>query len=231
MMETTMSANAINVLLIDDHALFREGLRFLLSQESRIQIVGVATDGLEGVKLAKQYAPDVVLLDLEMPLMNGFETLTQLRNYQADLPVLILTLSEEAEDLKRCLSLGAQGYILKNVATEFLINAVFQVAQGNHIMSQEMTNKLVNTMTEPVSCPSAVDIHGLTEREREVLNYIAKGISNKLIASHMGLAENTIKVHVQNILKKLRLNSRVQAAIFANKHQAELDLAISTAQE
>ncbi|MBP6344788.1 response regulator [Neisseriaceae bacterium CLB008] len=215
-----MPQKPVHVLLVDDHALFRQGLSFLLTQVAEFTVVGMGTDGLEGVKLAKQCRPDVVLLDLDMPLMNGLEALAQMLNHQPSLPVLMLTISEDAADLQKCMALGAMGYVLKNVDTEFLIAAIHQAMAGERVVSQAISMKLLAPKLGAAPPAQQMDWASLTQREREVLGYIAKGISNKIIADQMSLSENTVKVHVQNILRKLNLRSRVQAAIAANQHEA-----------
>lgn len=207
-----------NILLIDDHTLFRTGLRFLLEQEDHFNVVGEASDGLAGIKLATQLQPDVVLLDLDMPVMNGLEALPQLLNSNPNLAVIILTVSEDAVDLTECMRLGARGYLLKNIETQFLINSIKKAVEGDSILSPEMTSKLISQLRSPVPVAEDSLLSTLTHREKETLTWLAKGASNKVIAKSMNVAESTIKVHVQNILRKLNLNSRVQAAVFAVEH-------------
>lgn len=197
----------IRVLLIDDHSLFRRGLKFLLSQEYGFEVVAEAADGLEGVKLVHKLNPDIVLLDLDMPLMNGVETLEQILNHQPDLPVLILTISENSTHLQKCLSLGARGYILKNADINFLVTAIKSALVGQRTISEQM---LQNDYDIEIDTKLAT----LTSREQEVLDCLSQGMSNKLIADKMCVSENTVKVHVQNILRKLNLKSRLQAAIY-----------------
>lgn len=216
----TLPVSPNRVVLIDDHDLFREGLHQLLKQSPLIDIVGTASSGEDGLNLCQQLMPDVVLLDLNMPNLSGLETLQDLLAWKADLPVIILTLSDEIDDLLQCMSLGAQGFVLKNAKLDFLVAAITQTVRGNKVMSQEMTDKIihkVNTGALESQEEQYIDFSVLTEREQEVLHYIAQGKSNKIIAHQMALSENTVKVYVQNILKKLHLRSRVQAAIMANK--------------
>ena len=205
----------IKIILIDDHTLFRSGIKALLSRQQDFDVVGEAADGLAGVKLVEQLRPDIVLLDLDMPLMNGVEALAQMLDNQPGLPVLILTISEHADNLQKCLSLGARGYILKNADTGFLVDAIHAALEGRRTVSAEMTGKRQQKSVRPQ--PEQQLPEALTMREKEVLRYIAAGMSNKLIADKMSVSENTVKVHVQNILRKLHLNSRVQAAVFAGK--------------
>lgn len=204
-----------NILLIDDHNLFRTGMRLLLEQEESFNIVGEAADGLSGVKLAEQLQPDLVLLDLDMPIMNGREALPQLLNNASERIVIVLTVSEDAEDLTECMRLGARGYLLKNIETHFLLDGIRKALDGDSILSPEMTTKLISQLRNPTPVKENEVLASLTLREKETLYWLAKGASNKVIAREMNVAESTIKVHVQNVLRKLNLNSRVQAAVFA----------------
>lgn len=211
----------INILLVDDHTLFRTGLRFLLEQEEQFNVVGEATDGLTAIKLAEQLKPDVVLLDLDMPTMNGREALPQLLSDQPNLAVLVLTVSEDATDLTECMRLGARGYLLKNIHSEFLLASIFKAVDGDSVLSPEMTSKLISQLRSPAPTQDSQALASLTQRERETLQWLAKGASNKVIARALDVAESTVKVHVQNILRKLELNSRVQAAVFAVEHDLD----------
>ena len=207
-----MTESNIRILLVDDHPLFRRGLSFLLAQEYGFEIVAEATDGLEGVKLARFHRPDLVLLDVEMPVMNGPEALAQMLDFQPGLPVLMLTISEDADNLKKCLELGARGYILKNADTDFLVGAIRQAVAGQQTVSPEMNNAGQSIPPEH----SAI-LDSLTQRERDVLRYVAGGISNKMIARRMFLSENTVKAHMQNIFRKLNIDNRVRAAVYARE--------------
>lgn len=217
-METT--EQPISVLLIDDHTLFRSGIRSLLQRHPEFDVVGEAADGVEGIKRAKQLAPQVVLLDLNMPGMSGLETLQLLLQDCPDSAVVMLTVSEDAQDLAAALKAGASGYLLKNIDTEYLTRAVRRAAAGETVVAEAMTAKLVAQLqaggraTEPAS-----DIDRLTPREKEILECLARGESNKVIARSLDLSESTVKIHVQNVLKKLNLSSRVQAAVFAVEHR------------
>lgn len=215
-----MTSAPIRVLLIDDHTLFRSGVRALLARQADIDVVGEADNGHEGIKLATALRPDVVLLDLNMPGLSGVETLHLLLQDCAGLAVVMLTVSEDAHDLAQALRAGARGYLLKNINAEFLIQAIGRAAAGESVMSEAMTTKLMEQFrlggSPAVAPPSEGD--RLTPREREILSFLARGDSNKEIARSLALAESTVKIHVQNILKKLNLSSRVQAAVFAVEH-------------
>lgn len=208
----------LRVLLVDDHNLFRSGVRALLARQVDIDVVGEAADGLDGVKQARQLKPDIVLLDLDMPGVTGREVLRTLLEELPQTRVLMLTVSEDAEDLLATLRAGAAGYLLKNIDTEYFVDAIRRAAVGESVVSPEMTGKLVAGLKGPVAGVSQMDKDRLSVREREILVVLARGASNKEIAREFDLAESTIKIHVQNILRKLNLNSRVQAAVYAVEH-------------
>ncbi len=199
----------IRILLIDDHTLFRSGVKALLQRQPDFEVAGEASDGLEGVKLVEQVEADVVLLDLDMPSMNGREALEQIRETHPNLAVLMLTVSEDCEALGECLKLGARGYLLKKIDQDFLLRSIRAAYNGDSVISPQMMTKFVNRLSEP---PEAA-------RTRQ-----ARGVSNKEIARALNLAESTVKVHVQSILRKLNLSSRVQAAIYAIEHKIDKEL-------
>lgn len=209
----------IRILLVDDHTLFRSGLKALLSRQPDFEIVGEASDGLEGVKLAEQLKPDLVLLDLDMPVMSGTEALAQMLASNRELPVVMLTVSEDAEDLKEAFVLGARGYLVKNIDSEYLVNSVRQVVAGESVMSPEMTSKFVNGIRAkhlslmPEVRPETVK--SLTERERQILGCLAQGASNREMANLLNMSESTVKAHLQRIMRRFDFSSRVQAAVFA----------------
>ena len=208
----------IKILLIDDHSLFRSGLKFLLNNQEDIEVIGEAQNGSEGIKLAQKLNPDIILLDLDMPRMGGKETLQNLLNINPDLNVLILTVSEDNDDLIQCMTLGAKGYLLKNINTDFLLDSIHKVYEGNNILSPSMISTLIDQF-RPNEKEKNEDLYdSLTPREKEILAWLTKGISNKEIARFLSVSESTIKLHVQNILRKLNLHSRVQAAIYALEH-------------
>lgn len=212
----------IRILLIDDHTLFRSGIRLLLQRQPDFEVVDEAADGLEGIKLAKRHQPDVILLDLNMPGLSGLETLQLLVQDLPDTAVVVLTVSEEADELKAALRDGARGYLLKNIEAETLVAGVRRAAAGEPVISESMTAKLVAHFRAPEKvAPAAaapVTADRLTPREREIVQGLARGESNKEIARTLDVAESTVKIHVQNILKKLNLTSRVQVAVYAVEH-------------
>lgn len=208
----------VRILLVDDHNLFRSGVKALLMRQPDFEVVGEAADGLEGYKRAKQLRPDVVLLDLDMPGIGGREAVRMLTEELPDVHVLMLTVSENAEDLVHCLKAGARGYLLKNIDADFFADAVRRAARGEAVVAPSMTGKLVAGLQNGLQASSAAPASAhdrLSPREREILGELARGASNKEIARDLGLAESTVKIHVQGILRKLNLTSRVQAAVYA----------------
>ncbi len=215
------NAAIIRLLLVDDHNLFRSGIRSLLQRYPQFQIVGEAGDGNEGLNRAVELKPDVVLQDLHMPGLSGAETTRLILEEVPDTQVLILTVSEETDDLVLALRAGACGYLLKNIEAEALVAAVRAAAAGESVISPAMLGKLLGSLKQDGSCtgrPPRAPADGkdrLTPREREILLFLARGMSNKEIARKLDLAESTVKIHVQNTLRKLNLSSRVQAAVYA----------------
>ncbi|HEY3327666.1 MAG TPA: response regulator transcription factor [Novimethylophilus sp.] len=207
----------VRILLVDDHALFRSGISSLLQRHPEFNVVGEATDGLEGLKLATSLQPDMILLDLHMPGISGLEVLKMIKEKLPAACVIMLTVSEDAEDLLAAIRAGANGYLLKNIAMEAFLDGLNRVRQGEAVVSPQLMGKLMNGIqgavhTEPVERES------LSAREREVLALLAGGASNKELARQLDVAESTIKIHIQHILRKLNLSSRVQAAVYAIEH-------------
>lgn len=209
---------AIKILLVDDHTLFRSGIKLLLQRNPEFEIVGEAADGLEGVKRAKQLLPDVVLMDLNMAGLSGLEAMQLIVEDLPQTAVLMLTVSEEAEDLTTALKNGARGYLLKNIEADYLTQAIKRAAAGEPVIAEAMTAKLVMQFRSGNTATAAPEREKLTPRERETMICLARGESNKEIARHLDVAESTVKIHVQNILKKLNLSSRVQIAVYAVEH-------------
>jgi two-component system NarL family response regulator len=207
----------IRVLIVDDHALFRKGLELVLAAEPDLEIVGEASEGLEAIERAADLQPDVVLMDVRMPGVGGIEATRRIRNAQPSTRVVMLTVSEDEEDLFAAVRAGATGYLLKEVSIDEVANAVRAVARGQALVTPSMASKLLgefNVLSRRIDAQ-----HGaaprLTDREVEVLRLVAKGMSNKEIASELVIAENTVKNHVRNILEKLQLKSRMEAAMYA----------------
>jgi DNA-binding NarL/FixJ family response regulator len=207
----------IRVLLVDDHALFLRGLADVLSGVADLDVVGTAADGAEAVERAAETIPDVVLMDVRMPGIGGIEATRRIRNAHPAMRVLILTVSEDEEDLFAAVRAGAAGYLLKELPIEEVADAVRAVSRGRALLSPLMAPKLLSEFN--VLSRRLEEQHGggprLTGRELEVLRLVAKGMSNRDIANELVIAENTVKNHVRNILEKLQVRSRMEAAMFA----------------
>ena len=211
----------IRILIVDDHTLFRSGIKLVLQRHPGFEVVGEAGDGLEGVKRAKQLKPDVVLLDLHMSGTGGLEALRLLIEDMPETQVVMLTVSEDADDLLETLRAGARGYLLKNIDTEFLLESIRRAAHGESVMSPQIAHKLADSLRAPPKSKVVIaddNLDKLSPREREIIIMLAHGDSNKEIARALCLSESTIKIHVQGILRKLNIAGRVQAAVYAVEH-------------
>ena len=207
----------IQVLLVDDHAVFRRGLALVLAAEPDIEVVGEASHGAEAVDRAGELQPHVVLMDVRMPGMNGIEATRRIRQAQPAVRVAMLTGSTEEDDLLASLRAGATGYLLKEVAIEEIAPAVRAIARGQALVSPSMASRLVAEFNALSRRVDEQHDHAprLTDREIEVLRLVARGMSNREIAAELVIAENTVKNHVRNILEKLQLRSRMEAALYA----------------
>lgn len=201
------------LLMIDDHPLFRRGVLQLLSELTDFKTVGEATSGAEGLKLVAELNPDIILLDLNMRDMNGIEVLKQIKASESEAKVVMLTVSDDAADLVAALRAGADGYLLKEMDPDDLCNKLNRVARGDVILSERLTQLLAHAMREQ-NTPRPPDEAGLTEQERRILEQIAQGKSNKLIARELDISDGTVKVHVKHLLRKLNLHSRLEAAVW-----------------
>jgi two-component system nitrate/nitrite response regulator NarL len=229
-----MSDSPIRLLVVDDHNLFRRGLIALLTQDTRFQVAGEAADANAAIGLAQRLQPDLVLLDNHLPGVLGIDAIGALKAAAPKARVLMLTVSEHEADLARGLRAGADGYLLKTIDTADLADSIRRVCDGDSVISPEMMGKLVAllrqspTASAPASAaspdiapaplaepPPSDPIHSLSPREREILRLIARGDSNKHIARALDIAETTVKIHVQHILRKLDLGTRVHAAVYA----------------
>lgn len=217
-----MTEEKIRLLVVDDHTLFRRGLIALLSQDDRFDIVGEAGDVSEALRVLPTARPDLVLLDNHLPGVKGVDAIPSFKEGRPELRVMMLTVSEDEDDLSRALQAGADGYLLKTSESDQLCDAIVKVTEGHSMISPQMMGKLVAALRgqgsaprpqEPPAGPQALD--KLSPREKEILALIAKGQSNKQIARELDIAETTVKIHVQHIFKKLDLSSRVQVAVLA----------------
>jgi len=205
-------ADAITVLVVDDHAVVREGLRTFLELQEGIAVVGEASDGEEAVRQAEALEPDVVLMDLVMPRMDGVGAMRELRRRLPGTRVIVLTSFAEDERLLPAIQSGAAGYLLKNVAPTELARAVRAAHAGEALLDPVIAARLVDAIAQPPGEPAP---ERLTSREQEVLALIARGFSNKRIARELGIAEKTVKTHVGHVLAKLGVTDRTQAAVHA----------------
>lgn len=219
---------SIQLLVVDDHNLFRRGLTALLSLDGRFEVSGQAGDVGEALRCLQRATPDLILLDNHLPGVRGVDGIAALKDAAPEARILMLTVSENEDDLAAALQAGADGYLLKTVESDHLCDSIVKVLAGESVVSPELMTKLVTAFRTKAPAespslhtpgtpeqPSATGLALLSSREREVLMRIAQGDSNKVIARSLDIAETTVKVHVQHILRKLQLTSRVQAAIYA----------------
>ncbi|MEV7005732.1 response regulator transcription factor [Streptosporangium sp. NPDC051022] len=209
----------IRVLIVDDHALIRRSLEMALTAEADIEVVGEASDGQEAVELADRLTPDVMLMDVRMPRRSGIEAAREIKASVPSTRIIMLTVSDEEEDLFEAIKAGATGYLLKNVQLDEVPEAVRGVHEGQSLINPAMAAKLItefaNMSRKEAERPPQLPVPRLTEREMEVLRLVAKGMNNREIAKQLFISENTVKNHVRNILDKLQLHSRMEAVVYA----------------
>lgn len=208
--------NKIRILIADDHSMVREGLKQLIELEDDIQVVAQAGDGKEAIEKIVQYKPDVVLLDINMPIMNGLDVIKKLKEDKIEANVLMLTLHNEVEYLFKAVEIGVKGYVLKDSEADVLIKAIREVYKGDSYIQPNMAAKLFKKMNDQAEKVSTCD--KLTKRELEVLKLITEGMLNKEIAHILCISEKTVKNHISNIFKKIEVSDRTQAAVFAIKN-------------
>ena len=207
----------MRVLVIDDHTLFREGLESLLKARG-IEVVAAVGDGRQGIELANELKPDIVLLDVRMPALDGISVLRIIQESQPEYPVTLLTTSTEERDLLDALRAGARGYLLKDMEPDQLVQSLREIVNGQTVVSPNLTHVLAEVVQGKVALPADQDsspFDGLTPRETEILALLAEGQSNKVIARNLGISDGTVKLHVKAILRKLSVHSRVEAAVMA----------------
>jgi DNA-binding NarL/FixJ family response regulator len=217
-MTSAETTDVVRVLIADDQALFRRGLYVVLGTEEGIDVVAEAENGEEAITKAEQLAPDVVLMDVRMPRVSGIEAARRIRDLLPTTRILMLTVSDEEDDLYAAIKAGANGYLLKEISVEEVAEAVRAVVQGQSLISPSMASKLLaefNALARRASQQEQFPAPVLTSRELEVLRLVARGMSNKEVAEQLYISENTVKNHVRNILEKLHLHSRMEAVMYA----------------
>ena len=218
-----MSLAEIRVVLIDDHTLFRKGLAELLEQYGGIKVVGATGNVDEVYQLLRDRKPDVVVMDLNMPVLDGISLFRRLSDQGCNVPTLLLTVSNAEEDLASAVRAGVRGYLLKDMEPDDLVDAIQRAVRGETVVAPAMAMKMVNFLQlgqQPGTREAMLNL--LTQREREILGYLAQGQSNKAIARALDISHETVKLHVRHILSKLNLSSRVAAALFAVEHGVTL---------
>ncbi len=203
-----------SVIIIDDHPLFRKGVSQLIALNDQLHLIGEASSGEEGLELARALEPDLILLDLNMKGMNGIDTLRALREADLAARILILTVSDAADDLVAAIRAGADGYLLKDMEPEELLARIVDALRGRIVISESLNGLLARSLRDEAQAAER-SLAPLTERERDILGCLASGLSNKLIARDLNIAEGTVKVHIKNLLKKLKFRSRLEAAVWA----------------
>ena len=206
------------VFLIDDHALFRKGVGQIINADTSFEVVGEASSGEEGLDLAVTLAPDLVLIDLNMKGLNGIETLRRFKETGLKAKYVVLTVSDAEEDLLESLRSGADGYLLKDMDPEDLCTNLKKIANGMTVIQDSLTEILKQAFIDPKLSRKDEEI-SLTEREREILQCLATGLNNKTIARKLGISDTTVKVHIKHMLSKLKLTSRLEAAVWAHKQK------------
>lgn len=204
----------MRVLIIDDHPLFRKGARQLLEMDARFEVVGEADDGASSIAQTRRLDPDLVLLDLNMKPVSGIEVLRRIKQEREDIMVVMLTVSDQGEDIAKAIQIGADGYLLKDMEPEDMLAKLAQVSQGQIVMDDNVANLLANLLKSGEH-PLLPEDANLTERETETLVLLAEGLNNKRIARRLNISDGTVKVHIKNILRKLKVRSRLEAAIWA----------------
>ena len=212
-------SNKSSVMLVDDHPLLLKGLKQLLEFETDIEVIAEANNGPDAIRLAENLDPDLIVLDLNMHGMDGLETLKEMRKVGVTSRIVMLTVSDADEDVVEAISSGADGYLLKDMDPEKLLEQIRRALDGKMVLSEAITEILATAIRKPAPRQQA-DLNNLTNREYEILSLIAKGMSNKVIARELDISDGTVKVHVKHLLKKLGLRSRVEAAVWMVNQQS-----------
>ena len=209
---------AIQVILVDDHSIVRQGIRSIIAQDPDISVVGEAADGKEAVKLAKEKSPDIVIMDITLPLLNGLEASHQILKQNKKIKILILSMHDNRAFIENALGFGVRGYILKDSATDEIIRAIREVQEGRYFLSSKISSFVVQDFVNKKKKKMRLrSISILTDREREILQLIAEGLNNKDISQRLKLALKTVLVHRNNIMRKLEIHNQAQLIRFALK--------------
>ena len=215
-----MSENC-RVITIDDHPLFRKGVADLIAMVPELVLIGEAADAETGIKLVETLHPDMVLLDLNMKGMNGIDTLIAIKKINVDIRVVMLTVSDHESDISAAMRAGADGYLLKDMEPEDTLVCLQKAAQGRMVVSERLMEQMALALRYAYNTSDKVEHESLTDREKEILHLLTEGLSNKLIARRLKIAEGTVKVHIKHLLKKLNLRSRVEAVVWVMNEQKE----------
>ncbi|MCE5207521.1 MAG: response regulator transcription factor [Chloroflexi bacterium] len=209
--------NPLRIMLADDHTLFREGIKIALASNPDIEVVGEASDGLEAITLARKTMPDIILMDISMPRCNGLQATMTISREMPHIKIVILTVSDQAQDLYEAIRAGATGYLLKDLQPKELFKAIEMIANGEVLLAGDVANKILDEFRHhPHPFTSDMELTDpLTEREYEVLGLVAKGLSNPEIADRLVISPNTVKNHLSNILSKLHLRNRIELTAYA----------------
>ena len=209
----------LRIMLVDDHVLFRKGLASLLNSQANIKVIGEASNGFEAIDAAKILRPDLIMMDINMPKCDGLEATRKIKQFLPDTKIVMLTASDDDQYLFEAIKIGAQGYLLKDLELYQLLDLLESISKGEAILSSTMATKIFNEFSREIRSGKSTEesVEELTEREKTILNYVAQGLMNKEIADTLAISENTVKIHLRNILEKLQLKNRIQAAVYAVK--------------
>ncbi len=222
-MSEKASGSSIRVMVVDDHELFRQGVSSILSRIDDVEVVAEAENGRVAVQKAREYRPDVVLMDINMPVCDGLKATRQIKAEYPDIRILILTVTDTEEMLFEAIKSGASGYVLKNATPALLIDSVKRVSAGEPVIPGNLAMRIITEFSKPTEGKGTPVVDQLTEREVEVLRHLSTGASNREIARALFISENTVRNHVRSILDKLHLANRVQAAAYAVREGFVID--------
>lgn len=215
-----MTQERASIMLVDDHPLLRKGLKQLISMEDSLEVIAECSSGEEAIARALDLDPELIILDLNMHGIDGIETLKRMRDEGVTSRIVMLTVSDADEDVVAAITNGADGYLLKDMEPEQLLEQILRAVDGKMVLSEAITEVLATALRRPTVKQPPGKLETLTNREQEILSLIAKGMSNKVIARQLDISDGTVKVHVKHLLKKLGLRSRVEAAVWMVHHEA-----------